>query len=61
MVTPRNPSYTMKDIYDSQTYDLKKVGIWMIMDVVPVKYVTFAKTFHLTIWLFKFITGINFK
>ena len=27
------------------------------MDVVPVGYETFAQTFHLTMWFFKFITG----
>ena len=31
------------------------------MDVVPVEYVTFAQTFHLTMWFFQFITGINFN
>ena len=29
--------------------------------MVPVEYGTFAQTFHLTMWLFQFITGINFK
>ena len=31
------------------------------MDVVPVEYGTFAHTFHLKMWFFKFITGITFK
>ena len=38
----------MKDIYDGQTYHLKKmVDIWMRTDVVPVEYGKFAQTFHL--------------
>ena len=56
------PPDPMKDIYDGNTYDLKtRVDIWMRMDVVPVEYVTFAQTFHLTMWFFRFITGITFK
>ena len=31
------------------------------MDLVPVVYGTFAQTFNLMMWLFQFITGINFK
>ena len=62
LVPPHKPPDPVKDIYDGQTYDLKKmVDIWMRMDVVPVEYGTFAQTFHLTMWLFQFITGINFK
>ena len=38
-----------------------RVVIWMRMDVVPVEYGTFAQTFHLKMWFFQFITGINFK
>ena len=52
----------MKDLYDGQTYDLKtRVDIWTRMDMVPVEYGKFSKTVHLTMWLFKFITGIAFK
>ena len=52
----------MKDLYDSQTYGLKtRVDIWTRMDAVPVEYGTFTQTFHLTMWLFQFVTGINFK
>ena len=29
--------------------------------MVPVEYGTFAQTFHLKTWLFKFINGITFK
>ena len=52
----------MKYFYDGQTYYLKtRVDMLMRMDVVPVEYGTFAQTFHLVIWLLRFITGINFK
>ena len=62
LVPPRKPPDPVNDLYDSQTYDLKKrVGIWTRMDVVPVKYGTFARTFHLTMWFFLFITGIDFN
>ena len=56
------PPDPVKDIYDGQTYDLKtRVDIWTRMDVVPVEYGTFTQTFHLMIWFFQFINGINFK
>ena len=29
--------------------------------MVPVEYGTFTQTFHLTMWFFQFINGINFK
>ena len=62
LVTPCKPPSPVKDLYDGQTYDLKtRVDIWTRMDVVPVEYGTFAKTFHLTMWFFYFITVINFK
>ena len=52
----------MKDIYDGQTYDLKtRVDIWTRMYAIPVEYWTFTQTFHLKMWFFQFITGINFK
>ena len=52
----------MRDIYDGQYYDLKtRVDVCTRMDVVPVEYGTFAQKFHLTMWIFQFITGINFK
>ena len=62
LVPPPKPPDPVKDIYDGQTCDLKtRVEIWMRVDVVPVEYGRFAQTFHLTMWLFQFITGINFK
>ena len=62
LVPPRKPPNPVKDLYDGQTYDLKtSLDIWTRMDIVPVEYVTFSQTFHLTMWFFQFITGINFK
>ena len=62
LVPPRKPPDPVKDLYDGQTYDLKtSVDIWTRVDVVPVDYVTFAHTFHLMMWFFRFITGITFK
>ena len=62
LVLPRKPPDHVKDLYDSQTYDLKtRVYIWTRVDVVPVEYITFAQTFHLTMCFFQFITGVNFK
>ena len=62
LVTPRKPPDPVKDLYDGQIYDLKtSVDIWTRMDVVPMEYETFAQTFHLTMWFFQFINGINFK
>ena len=62
LVPPRKPPDPVKDLYEGQAYDLKiRVYIWTRMAVVPEEYVTFAQTFHLTIWFFQFITGINFK
>ena len=50
----------MKDLYDGQTCDLNtRVDIWMSIDVVQDEYGSFAHTFHLKMWLFQFITGIN--
>ena len=62
LVPHRKPPDPVQDIYDGQIYDLKtRVDIWTRMDVVPVEYGTFAQKFHLTMWFFQFITGINFK
>ena len=62
LVPPCKPPDPVKDLYDGQTYDLKKrVDIWTSMDIVPVEYGTFAQTFHLAMWFFQFITGVNFK
>ena len=62
LVPPRKPPDPVKDLYDGHIYDLKtRVDIWKRMDVVPVEYGTFAQTFHLTMWFFQFITGINFN
>ena len=62
LVTPSKPPDSLKDLYDGQIYDLnKRVDIRTRMDVIPVEYGTFAQKFHLTMWLFQFITGINFK
>ena len=50
----------MKDLYDGQTYDLKKrVDIWTRMDVFPVEYGTFAQTFHLEMWFFSLLLGLT--
>ena len=62
LVPPCKPPDPVKDLYDGHTYDLKtRVDIWKRMDVVQVEYRTFSQTFHLTMWFFQFITGINFK
>ena len=62
LVPPRKPPDSVKDIYDGQINILKtRVDIWTSMDVVPVEYGKFAKTFHLTMWFFQFTTGITFK
>ena len=62
LVPPRKPTDPVKDLYDGQPYEPKtRVDIWTGMDVVPVEYGTFTHTFHLTMWLFQFITGMNFK
>ena len=62
LVSPRKPPDPVKDLYDSQIYDLKtRVDICTRMDVVPVEYGTFAQTFDLTMWFFQFITGVTFK
>ena len=62
MVLPRKPPDPVKDLYEGQTYDLKtRVDIWTRMDEVPVEHGIFSQTFHLTMWFFQFITGINFK
>ena len=56
------PPNHVKDLYDSQNYDLKtRVDVWTRMDVVTVEYGKFAQIFHLTMWFFQFITGITFK
>ena len=52
----------MKDFYNCQTNDLKtSADIWTRINVVPVEYGTFDQTFHLTMWLFRFITRITYK
>ena len=62
LVPPRKPPDPVKDIYHGHTYDLKKrMDIWTRVDMVPVEYGTFSQTFHLTMCLFQFITGITFK
>ena len=62
LVPPRKPPDPVKDLYDGQTYNLKtRLDIWTRMEVVPVEYRTFTQTFHFTMWLFQFITGITFK
>ena len=62
LVPPCKPPDHVKNIYDGQIYDLKtRVDIWKRMDVVPVEYGTFDQKFHLTMCLFYFINGINFK
>ena len=62
LVPPRKPPNHVKNIYDSQTYELKtRVGIWTRMDIFPVEYGKFTQKFHLTMRFFQFIDGINFK
>ena len=62
LVPNYKPADPVKDMYNGQNYDLKtRLYIFKRMDVVPVEYGTFTQTFHLTMWLFHFITGINFK
>ena len=62
LVPSRKPPDPVKDFYEGQIYDLKtRVDIWTRMDVVTVKYGTFAQTIHLTMWFFQFITGITFN
>ena len=62
LVPPHKPPDPVKDLYDGHIYDLKtRMDIWTRMDVVTVEYGTFSQIFHLTMWFFKFITGINFK
>ena len=52
----------MKDIYYGQTYDLKtRVDIWTMMNIFPVEYGTFAQKFHLKMWFFQFINGVNLQ
>ena len=61
-VRPRKPPDPVKDLYDSQNYDLKtRVNIWTNMDVIPVDYGTFAWIFHLMVRFSQFINGIAFK
>ena len=56
------PPDPVKGFYDGQTYDLKtRVDIWTGMDVISMEYRKFDLTFHLMVWLFKFINGITFK
>ena len=62
LFTPRKPPDPVKYLYDGQNYDLEtRVDIWMRMDFVTVEYGTFSQIFHLTMWLFHFITVISFK
>ena len=62
LVPSRKPTDPVKDLYDGHTYDLQaRVEICTRIDVVPVAYATFAQIFHLTMWFFQFINGINIK
>ena len=62
LVPPRKTTDPAKDISDGHNYNLKtRVDIWKRMDVFTVEYGKFAQTFHLEMWFFQFITGINFK
>ena len=46
---PHKPLNPIRDAYDGQLHDLTTgVDIWERMDVVPVEYVIFYPTFHLT-------------
>ena len=62
LVTPIKPPDPVKYLYDGQNYDLEtRVDIWTSTDVVPVEYGKFTQTFHLAVWLFRFITGVTFN
>ena len=62
LVITSKPPDLVKYIYDGQNYDTKiRMNIWTSMDVIPVEYGSFDHTFHLTMWFFQFINGINFK
>ena len=62
LVPHLKPPDPVKDLYDCQTYGLKtRLDICTKMDIVPVDYGAFDNTLHLTMWLFHFITGINFN
>ena len=62
LVPYRKTPDPVKDIYDGQNYDLKtRVDIWTSIYVVPVEYRRFSHIFHLRMWFFPFITGINLK
>ena len=62
LVTHREPPNPVRDLYDGQTYDLKRrVDIWTRMDMVPAEYGKFSHTFHLMMCFFQFITGITFN
>ena len=50
------------DLYDSQTYALKtRVEIWTRMGVVLAEYEILSQKFHLSMWFFKYIAGIEFR
>ena len=62
LVPPRKPPDPMKDLYDGHIYNLKtRVYIRKRMDVVPVEYGTLSQKIYLMMWLFRFITGIDFN
>ena len=62
LVPPRKPPDPAKDLDNGQTYDLKtRVDLWFRVDIISVEYETFAQTFHLTVWLFLFVTRISFQ
>ena len=62
LVTTCKPPDHVKYFHDSQTYDVKKlVDVWIRMDVVQVEDGILSQTFHLTMYFFQFVTGVNFK
>ena len=55
-------SSPVMDLYGSQTYALKtRVDIWTRMGVVLAEYEILSQKFHLSMWFFKYIAGIEFR
>ena len=38
----------------------QRVGMWMMLDMLPVEYGVFYQYFHFMMWLFQFLTEISF-
>ena len=62
LVPTSKPPDPVKDFNVGHTYDLKtSMNVWTRIYAVPVEYGIFAYIFHLTMWLFQFITRFTFK